>query len=163
METRMMTYHKSPSRSNHGRALPPLDASGFIGPWRQHSPSNEPPCPHEIGTAIAYLSLLKPTTKPTEGSYGLKHSAEWWGGLNRHSPYVSNGALIAAAILCGLRVEVSRSGINALIGVSARDVSELDEVMGRGLLPRIPRAMWLRWRTKTFCPLPRMMLPREEW
>jgi hypothetical protein len=137
-----------------------LNANGFVCPenWRRHGP---PPSEHEIETAMAYLSLLKPASKPTLSSYGLKHSAECWGGLNGRCGYVSNGALIAAAIR--LNLAIKPDGINAMVGVSSRDVRELDRVMGYYGWLKIESAQWRRWRSKTRTSLPWFLLPMEEW
>jgi hypothetical protein len=57
----------------------------------------------------------------------LKHEAERWGGRNRMCSYVSNGALIAAALFLGLAIDEYGNcwptSPNAKIGVSKRDFS----------------------------------------
>lgn len=108
--------------------LPPHDSNGFYlsngkpHPRGCYGPSN-PPREKEVETALAYLSQLKPTKQPTCGSYYLKHRAERWGRYNGMEPYVSNGALIEAAIRLGLTIKPLN--INADIGVSKRDVKTL--------------------------------------
>lgn len=65
--------------------------------------------------AVEWLRHI-PTRKTVNlGSYGLKHQAERWGG-----DYVSNGALIAAAIHLGFKVERISGTPNALINVAGR-------------------------------------------
>jgi hypothetical protein len=85
----------------------------------------------EIATAGAYLRLLTPRkTVPRGGvlsSYGLKHHAEDWGRANGMAPYVSNGALIAAAVALGLPVRTggSADNPNVAVGVRAADVERI--------------------------------------
>ena len=82
------------------------------------------PTEDEIAAAVAYLIQLRPTTKrPMYSSYSLKHRAESWGRYNGREPYVSNGALIAAAVR--LQLPIFPHGINAEIGVSRSDVDAL--------------------------------------
>jgi hypothetical protein len=108
--------------------LPPHDSNGFYLPGGKPCPSGCYSAPHapendQVETALAYLSQLTPTKRPTYSSYYLKHRAESWGKCHGHSSYVSNGALIEAAIRLGLTIKPT--GINAGIGVSVRDVKAL--------------------------------------
>jgi hypothetical protein len=108
--------------------LPPHDSNGFYLPDGRPAPHGcygpqHAPEVDEVETAVAYLSQLQPTKQPTTSSYYLKHRAEKWGRRHGHSSYVSNGALIAAAIRLELPIEPT--GINANIGVSKRDVKAL--------------------------------------
>src|SRR5215469_4734871 len=108
--------------------LPPHDANGFYLPDGSPDPRGyyappSPPQEDQVETALAYLALLKPTKVAALGSYGLKHRAEEWGRDNGHCSYVTNGALIEAAIRLGLRVVPT--GITARIGVSRRSVEQL--------------------------------------
>jgi hypothetical protein len=63
--------------------------------------------------AVAWLRLVPKVQTPRRSSYYLKHAAERWAGA-----YVSNGALIAAAVHLGFPIERSPSHINANIGVT---------------------------------------------
>jgi hypothetical protein len=65
--------------------------------------------------AVEWLNHIPRRKSVNLGSYGLKHQAERWGGA-----YVSNGALIAAAIHLGFKVERVRGTPNALINVAGR-------------------------------------------
>jgi hypothetical protein len=108
--------------------LPPHDSNGFYlldgKPHRSGLYSApEAPDEKEVETAIAYLSRLTPTKRPTCSSYFLKHRAEKWGKYHGMQSYVSNGALIEAAIR--LRLPIKPININADIGVSIRDVRTL--------------------------------------
>jgi hypothetical protein len=108
--------------------LPPHDSNGFYLPDGRPCPGGfyrgrTPPIDREVKTAIAYLSQLTPTKRPTYSSYYLKHRAENWGKRHGHCSYVSNGALIEAAIRLGLTIKPI--SINAHIGVSVRDVKAL--------------------------------------
>jgi hypothetical protein len=114
--------------------LPPHDSNGFY----LHDGSPDPrgyygsraaPDEHQIEIALAYLSRLRPTKRATMSSYSLKHCAERWERHNGRNVYVSNGALIAAAIR--LELTIIPHGINASIGVSRRDVAALDKIMRR--------------------------------
>lgn len=87
----------------------------------------------QIATAAAFLQLLTPTRTATfrsPSSYGLKHDAERWGRVNGMEPYVSNGALIAAAVALGLPVRhFGRGSFNVTVGVSVRDLRRVREAM----------------------------------
>jgi len=69
----------------------------------------------------ALLSPAERTQTPTISSYSLKHSIERALGT-----YVSNGVVIAAAIMVGLPLGKPR-GPNADIGVSRRWVRSIAE------------------------------------
>ena len=71
-----------------------------------------------IATAIAFLRHITPTKTVTVSSYRLKHCAEEWGEVWGMSPYVSNGAVIAAAVYLGFVVTAGPMSINADVGVS---------------------------------------------
>lgn len=88
----------------------------------------------EIETATRFLERCTLTVTGRIYSYGLKHTAESWGKWYAGVPYVSNGALIAAALMGGVVVEpcerasVSLNALgsvcpNAWIGVSRRSVN----------------------------------------
>ncbi|WP_152033411.1 hypothetical protein [Bradyrhizobium sp. DOA9] len=77
----------------------------------------------EVATAMAFLRRFHPTKKGTASSYWLKHEAENWGRKNGMSGYVSNGAMLIAALLLGFTVLPHRSpSPNAQIGLSKRDI-----------------------------------------
>jgi hypothetical protein len=63
---------------------------------------------------VAWLRLVPKVQQPRRSSYYLKHAAEKWAGA-----YISNGALIAAAVHLGFAIERAPSNINAQIGVTA--------------------------------------------
>jgi len=56
----------------------------------------------EINTACEYI--LSHDIPDWWTSYTLKHAAERWGQRNGYSGFVSNGAAIVAAILCGFTI-----------------------------------------------------------
>lgn len=62
---------------------------------------------------------IAPITTPTVGSYALKHVVERATG-----DYLTNGELIAAALVAGYTVAYTE-GPNVLMGMSARDVKRL--------------------------------------
>ncbi|KJC44812.1 hypothetical protein UP09_14265 [Bradyrhizobium sp. LTSP885] len=72
----------------------------------------------QVNRAMEFLATLTPTKSARACSYQLKHAAESWAGA-----YISNGALIVAAIALGLKVRSAgrdfESNPNALIGVRA--------------------------------------------
>ena len=90
-------------------------------------PLEHPNLVEQIATAIAFLRHCTRTTLPRRGSYGLKHAAETWGEANGMSSYVSNGALIAAAVYLGFVVHPHASGPNAAIGVGRTSIRWLLE------------------------------------
>ena len=63
--------------------------------------------------AVEWLRHIPKRKTVNFGSYWLKHQAERWSG-----DYVSNGALIAAAIHLGFKVEHIDGTPNALINVA---------------------------------------------
>jgi hypothetical protein len=79
----------------------------------------------QVATAIAYLRRCTATKKATLNSYWLKHRAEDWGKAQGFSSYVSNGALIAAAVYLefptGGRIDNS---LNVLVGVREASLPE---------------------------------------
>jgi hypothetical protein len=87
---------------------------------------------------VAYHALAgMPDTKPQKpiGSYGLKHVIEnIWGGLGSSGVYITNGALILAALARGYPVRPSPDKINANIylhktwhDVMERNISALQD------------------------------------
>ena len=102
--------------------FPRFGANGLY-PGRRNEPS--PIQPDQVATAMAFLQRLKPTQRGYISSYALKHAAENWGRDVGMCAYVSNGALILAALLLGLVVrpydEDRYLNPNAAIGVSKRD------------------------------------------
>jgi hypothetical protein len=79
----------------------------------------------EFDRAVAWLSMVPKRKSPNRldgHSYGLKHAAEEWAGA-----YITNGALIAAAVHLGFPIVQCPSAINCWIGVaSARKWPSLD-------------------------------------
>jgi hypothetical protein len=72
--------------------------------------------PAEFEAACEYIcaGIPRPPGRRPYYSCSLKHDAESWGGTVRPDrPYVSNGAMIAAAIACGWEVKRDRAGLNA--------------------------------------------------
>ncbi len=67
----------------------------------------------QIETGCKYLGLFGP--HPRNGSYGLKHDMERWGQSVGLAGYISNGAAIVAAILCGHGIERERNSPNCII------------------------------------------------
>jgi hypothetical protein len=94
--------------------------------------------PDELARARSYLSRLTRTKtfgSNTPNSYGLKHRAEYTTGA-----YVSNGALILAAVKEGILVRPYRNGngqidLNAAIAVSRRDIRKLRKLFENEGLP----------------------------
>jgi hypothetical protein len=98
---------------------PNVKASGF-------SESDDHPLDRaHVATAFAFLAQCAKSKNLEGGSYGLKHAAETWGGFNAFSGYISNGALIAAAICLGFMVKWHALGLNAGINVSTKSVRAL--------------------------------------
>lgn len=81
----------------------------------------------EVATAIAFLRQCRKLKRPNHGSYYLKHVAERWGCDNGMQAYVTNGALIVAAVFLGFVVEWEGNyGLNVGIAIADRDVKRLD-------------------------------------
>lgn len=118
----------------------PSDGEGGTrGPWPRfpqlceyglrYPPKGGRPSPvraDQVATAIAFLSMFEPTKTGRISSYCLKHAAERYGGRRGLCSYVSNGALIAAALQLGFVVEEYPMGYgpqspNAKIGVGLRE------------------------------------------
>jgi hypothetical protein len=82
--------------------------------------------PDQVMTAIGFLSMLAPTKTGRIDSYRLKHLAEAWGKHHEMSGYVSNGALITAALALDLSVEPCgppwAASPNCMVGVSEKSV-----------------------------------------
>jgi hypothetical protein len=113
----------------------------ICGPWPEYPQlceyglrhaKGKPPSPiraDQLATAIEFLRHFRPTKKGTYSSYFLKHEAERWGGRNGMCTYVSNGALIAAALHLGLVIDEYGNcwptSPNAKIGISKRDFVKL--------------------------------------
>lgn len=82
--------------------------------------------PQQVETAKAFLLACGRSNKPTVGSYALKHEAEKWGRTARGCPYISNGAMIAAALTLGFPIKrYDSENPNAGIGVSWRGVEKV--------------------------------------
>lgn len=81
-----------------------------------HDDDQPPPWPQDqLRRALLWLAVCAPRKRlASEGSYALKHQAERLAG-----GYVSNGALICAALMCGLRVQPQPPGPNARIALKA--------------------------------------------
>jgi hypothetical protein len=82
--------------------------------------------PIQVATAIAFLNPIYKTQQPTMSSYGLKHFCETWGEASGLCPYVSNGALIAAAVWLGIKIK-RLGGPNVGVAVRKRDVWMMDD------------------------------------
>lgn len=74
----------------------------------------------EVATSISWLRLVQGTKVPRTNSYWLKKRAQEWGKANGLAPYISNGALIAAAMYLRFPVQERYGDPNAAIGVSLR-------------------------------------------
>ena len=83
----------------------------------------------QVETAIACLSMLDPIKIGRVDSYRLKHVAEAWGLHHEMSKYVSNGALIVAALALGLTVEPCgppwAGSPNCMIGVGEKSLRRM--------------------------------------
>jgi hypothetical protein len=101
------------------KRFPDLSGDG-IRPFPSAAPQEIHEC--QVETAMVFLKLLRPTRRPTIDSGALKHDAENWGSVNGLCPYVSRGALTAAAIGLGLVVRPYRFGPHVAIGVSITDL-----------------------------------------
>ncbi len=64
---------------------------------------------------------ITPIKTPTVGSYHVKHVAE-----RAMGKYVTNGELIAAALVAGYTIRYAK-GPNPLLGMSERDLKRIDD------------------------------------
>jgi hypothetical protein len=80
----------------------------------------------QVATAMAFLRQCQKQKTPNRSSYQLKHVTEHWGRCNGMEPYVTNGALIVAAIFLGFAVEWDGRSLHVGVAVSVRDVARLD-------------------------------------
>lgn len=101
---RVLNQHKDLSRKgfnyvNPGNQSAPVSAEQWQE-WRDYLEKEVGL--DEITTACEYI--LSHDIPDWWGSYTLKHVAERWGRENGYSVYVSNGAVIVAAILCGFSI-----------------------------------------------------------
>lgn len=97
--------------------FPLIDPRG-IAPYHEPYEPNQHSFDTETGlqqVATAIEFLLQNGIAPASDSYGLKHDAERWGRDNGFVPYVSNGALIVAAIYLGFELDGDFDG-NVFIG-----------------------------------------------
>jgi hypothetical protein len=82
----------------------------------------------EVATALAFLKQCQPAQRATYTSYELKHMAEDWGQANGLAGFVSNGALIVAAV--ALDFPIRRKGLDLWrlergIAVSGSDIAKV--------------------------------------
>lgn len=82
-------------------------------------------CPKQVATAIAFLRQCEPTKTLNTNSYSLKHKAERWGKRLGLESYLTNGALIVAAVYLGFSVR-QHDGPNASVGVSKQSITALE-------------------------------------
>ena len=97
---------------------------GHFAPVISHEISTD-----EVVTAIEFLSQLDGTKTGRVDSYRLKHVGEDWGKRHDLAGYISNGALIVAALAIELVVEPCgppwSDSPNVLIGVSEKSLKRL--------------------------------------
>jgi hypothetical protein len=83
----------------------------------------------QVSTATEFLSMLAATETGRVDSYRLKHVAEDWGRHHEMCEYVSNGALIVAALALELAVTPCgpswSTSPNCMIGVSEKSVRRM--------------------------------------
>lgn len=108
-----------------------LRRAGSPGASQEEAPPRD-----EVDRALKYLSEnFEQATTTRKGSYLLKHRAE-----RAVPPYVSNGALIEAAIELGFRVEPrGRGNINAWVWLKVKRAAVAEKRRGRGPA----RARWV--------------------
>lgn len=79
----------------------------------------------EVESCAAWLALQGPikTLNRERGSYGFKHDVERWVGRTRKEQYISNGALIAAALGLGFKYkQVEWGSPNVYLNLSKRQL-----------------------------------------
>jgi hypothetical protein len=115
-------------------AFPGLDHNGLplddTRVPRAQYPFEMPRDAEMLRAALAFLAKLDPlvTVNPRcLSSYQVKHEAERWEQAQGRASYISNGALIAAAVYLDIPVQPLHAGCspNAAIGVSRRSLRRL--------------------------------------
>src|SRR5437879_415103 len=96
IETQTVGATDDPRHPKARREFPGLCEFGLRPPPRS---APTPVRAAQVQTAVAYLRQFRPTARGTYSSYDLKHRAERWGGKLGMSSYITNGAMIAAALL----------------------------------------------------------------
>ena len=95
------------------RKHPNLAASGWLD---SPVPDDARPTHAQTLVALGYLYSCVDEVGQGQSSYDIKHRAERWGKKyidQRHNTYVSNGAAIAALLLC--RWPARRRGLNSIV------------------------------------------------
>jgi hypothetical protein len=90
--------HRLPPEHKTFKRFPRLSGNGL-------NPGNGKPQPivaEQVECAVEFLEMCRPTRTGRVNSYFLKHAAEAWGQRVGWCHYVSNGALIAAALALDL-------------------------------------------------------------
>lgn len=75
----------------------------------------------QVLTAALFLLALarrRRTFNRKAYSYRLKHNAENWGAQNGLSTYVSNGAFILAALICGYEFRTRPGSLNCMFNMA---------------------------------------------
>lgn len=132
-------------------ARPPTSSSfGEVGgssPWRRfpqlcayglrHPAKGKPPMPirfDQVEAAIAFLGCFRPTKRGTISSYQLKHDAERWAHRVGLCSYISNGALLCAALCRGLVVDeyldCFPTSPNGKVGINRQDYNKFMREQG---------------------------------
>jgi hypothetical protein len=94
---------------------PDLTCNGFERPDDEGFEQRRADIPIEaFKRSVAWLSHVPKIKRGGASSYRLKHVAERWS-----DSYIPNGAMIAAAVYMGFRIEPLPSHINVLIGVAS--------------------------------------------
>jgi hypothetical protein len=100
-------------------------ANGFRGfPGTRRTPVSD----KQVAVCVEFFRQCRPTktfSRRSPVSYALKHVVENWARRNKCGGYVSNGALIIAALAVGLRIRPHRYGPNATIGLRREDIDRL--------------------------------------
>jgi hypothetical protein len=100
---------------------PDLTIDGLAGPTRNAFAERRAELEKGVDQferAVTWLTLVPPRQSPNRRhghSYEVKHAAQRWAG-----GYISNGALIAAALHLNLPIHQCPSGINAWLAISSR-------------------------------------------
>jgi hypothetical protein len=94
---------------------PDLTCNGFEHPTDEGFEQRRADMPIDaFKRSVAWLSHVPKVKQGGASSYRLKHVAERWS-----DSYIPNGAMIAAAVHMGFRLEPLPSRINVLIGVAS--------------------------------------------
>lgn len=96
-----------------------ISSNGIEWPGGDTSFAATAPDSHQVDLCRTFLARCWRTKHPRQGSYWMKHVVQNWAG-----EYVSNGALVQAALTLGIGFSVCEGSPNGILTVSKRSVKK---------------------------------------